>query len=64
MWKQDFTSSRKIWVTLLKLNPDNKEAKKGFEELQRREQAVKSGETTLTIEYEDTDDDSSAHEKK
>ncbi len=64
MWKQDFASSRKIWLTLLKLNPGNKEAKKGFEELQRREQAARSGETSLRIEYENTDDDSTATEKK
>ncbi len=64
MWKQDFQSSRKIWLTLLKLNPNHREAKKGFDELQRREQAAKSGETTLQIEYEQTGEDSAGHGTK
>ncbi len=50
MWQQDFESSRKIWVELLKLNPDNKPSRKGLAELERREKMVKSGETTTQIE--------------
>jgi tetratricopeptide (TPR) repeat protein len=50
MWKEDFESSRKIWVELLKLNADNKPSRKGLAELERREKMVKSGETMTKIE--------------
>lgn len=64
MWKQDFQNSRKVWLTLLKLNPNNKEARKGYDELQKREQAAKTGETNLRIEYEEADSDSVNQSKK
>lgn len=58
MWKQDFQNSRKIWLTLLRLNPKYREAKRGLEELQRREEAARTGETYLRVEFESADEDS------
>ncbi len=57
MWKNDFTSSRKIWLQLLKLNPGNIMARKGLEEMEKREKQLNSGETTITIEYSDDPDE-------
>jgi superkiller protein 3 len=53
MWKEDFANSRKIWSQLLRLNPSNKHARKGLEEMERRERMIKSGESTTTIEIHD-----------
>lgn len=50
MWKEDFESSRKVWLQLLKNNPDNTMARKGLAEMERREKMVRSGETTTHIE--------------
>lgn len=50
MWKEDFTSSRKIWTQLLRINPGNKHARKGLEEMDRREKMIKAGETTTKVE--------------
>lgn len=63
MWKEDFQSSRKVWLQLLRLNPNYKEARKGFEELQRREKMLQSGETTTTIEFNESVDTDSTELK-
>lgn len=50
MWKEDFNSSRKIWTQLLRINPGNKHARKGLEELERREKMIQAGETSTKVE--------------
>lgn len=50
MWKEDFESSRKVWLQLLKNNPDNTMARKGLVEMERREKMVRAGESTTHIE--------------
>ncbi len=62
MWKEDFDSSRKIWIQLLKQNPNNMQARKGLEEMERRLAMVKSGEKTTQIEIQE--DHHSGTEKK
>ncbi len=52
MWQEDFANARKIWTHLLKLDPSNKHARKGYDELVEREKMVKSGESTLSIIFE------------
>lgn len=61
MWKQDFVSARKIWLQLLKIDPNNKEARKGFSELEKREQMAKAGETNTVIEVHDDASDSDSN---
>lgn len=56
MWKEDFVSSRKIWLQLLKQNPNNTQAKKGLAELERREAMIKAGESTTKIEISEDQD--------
>lgn len=53
MWKEDFSSSRKIWTQLLKQSPNNLQARKGLAELERREAMIKAGERTTQIEISD-----------
>jgi tetratricopeptide (TPR) repeat protein len=55
MWKEDFVSSRKIWTQLLKQNPNNTQARKGLDELERRFAMIKAGESTTKIEISDDD---------
>lgn len=55
MWKEDFVSSRKIWTQLLKQNPNNTQARKGLEELERRFAMIEKGESTTKIEFSDDD---------
>ena len=62
MWKEDFVSSRKIWTQLLKQNPNNAQARKGLEELERRFAMIKAGESTTKIEI--SDDDGTGSNKK
>jgi len=57
MWQEDFANARKVWMHLLKLDPSNKHARKGYEEFQVRENMVKAGESTLSITF---DNDSTA----
>ncbi len=52
MWQEDFANARKVWMHLLKLDPTNKLARKGYEELQLREKMVQAGESTLSIIFE------------
>lgn len=53
MWQEDFANARKVWMHLLKLDPSNTYARKGYEELQMREKMVQAGESTLSIIFED-----------
>ena len=55
MWKEDFESSRRIWLQLLKINVQDKQARKGLDEMNRREELVKRGESSLKIEVQGDD---------
>jgi tetratricopeptide (TPR) repeat protein len=57
MWKEDFVSSRKIWTQLLKQNSNNSQARKGLDELERRQAMLKAGESATRIEIHDEDSD-------
>lgn len=52
MWKEDFVSARKVWTHLLKIDPQNRLLRKGFAELERREEMISLGETTTRVVFE------------